>query len=200
MKKIVIITVFLFVLPMTAQKEKAILHFKDDSKITGLAKIISSGARIKFRKDKQSKYKVYTPDNVESIEIYEKESFSTTVYSHYYFRKTKKNTLPRLLKLMEDGKANLYLDYNEYNKVFVIGSNGISPAVNSSISHYYVSRAGDEFVTRLGGQGSLFKKNFKKGASEYFKDCPELVKKIENKEFKRRDIEEVVNFYNRECE
>ena len=30
----------------------------------------------------------------------------------------------------------------------------------------------------------------------FFKDCPELINKIKNKEFKRKEIFKIINFYN----
>lgn len=40
---------------------------------------------------------------------------------------------------------------------------------------------------------------FKKEMSEYFADCPSLVALIQEKEFKRRDLSEIVMFYNTRC-
>ena len=40
---------------------------------------------------------------------------------------------------------------------------------------------------------------FRKQMEEYFKDCQKLADLIANKDFKRRDIEEIVEFYNRQC-
>ena len=43
--------------------------------------------------------------------------------------------------------------------------------------------------------GILFKQNL----IDYFKDCPDLVKKIDNNEFGFRDMELIVNYYNSNC-
>jgi hypothetical protein len=40
---------------------------------------------------------------------------------------------------------------------------------------------------------------FKKQMAEYFADCPALVSLIQDKEFKRRDLDEIVLFYNQRC-
>lgn len=40
---------------------------------------------------------------------------------------------------------------------------------------------------------------FRKKMEKYFADCPELVLLIEEREFKRRDVEEIVLYYNRQC-
>lgn len=41
--------------------------------------------------------------------------------------------------------------------------------------------------------------SFKKSASEYFYDCKDLISKFETKEFKRDDLEAIVNYYNDNC-
>lgn len=40
---------------------------------------------------------------------------------------------------------------------------------------------------------------FKKQMAEYFADCPQLVAAIQDKEFKRKDLDEIVLFYNNRC-
>lgn len=45
---------------------------------------------------------------------------------------------------------------------------------------------------------SLFKA-FKKRASDFFGDCPSLVSKIENKEYKKEDLIAIVEYYNSNC-
>jgi len=40
---------------------------------------------------------------------------------------------------------------------------------------------------------------FRKDMVEYFSDCKELAEKIENKEYKDDNIEEIVKFYNSKC-
>jgi len=55
------------------------------------------------------------------------------------------------------------------------------------------------------GDGPLFEikvslfNPFKKQASEYFSDCSELSNKILNKELRKEDIEQIVDYYNRNC-
>jgi hypothetical protein len=40
---------------------------------------------------------------------------------------------------------------------------------------------------------------FKKEMAEYFADCPSLVASIQEIEFRRRDLDEIVMFYNSRC-
>ena len=42
-------------------------------------------------------------------------------------------------------------------------------------------------------------KSFRKKAMDYFKDCSVLKNKIDKKEFKREDLQEIVKFYNSSC-
>lgn len=41
--------------------------------------------------------------------------------------------------------------------------------------------------------------SFKKDMAEYFSDCPTLVDKIQDKDFKKYDMEAIVSFYNKNC-
>ncbi|MEZ4852991.1 hypothetical protein [Flavobacterium sp.] len=41
--------------------------------------------------------------------------------------------------------------------------------------------------------------SFKKFINNYFKDCQKLISKVENKEFKKKNLEEIVEFYNSNC-
>ncbi len=66
------------------------------------------------------------------------------------------------------------------------------------IKNLYVLRTGEEKATHL-GSNQLFTKNFKTAASVFFKDCTSLVTKIQNKDFKKKHIKEIVQYYNSEC-
>lgn len=41
---------------------------------------------------------------------------------------------------------------------------------------------------------------FKKDMVEYFCNCPALAEKIENKDFRKSDLEFIVRFYNSNCQ
>ncbi len=40
---------------------------------------------------------------------------------------------------------------------------------------------------------------FKKDMTKFFKDCPELAKKIKDKVWRKRDLNQIVNYYNTSC-
>ena len=74
------------------------------------------------------------------------------------------------------------------------------PMIQSyNIVDYYVKRSNQQNATHL-ASNELFSKNFKKAASEFFSDCPLLVEKLQTKEFNKKDIKEIVTFYNENCD
>ena len=85
--------------------------------------------------------------------------------------------------------------------MFVGGTNGQMNMMHGNyydIKNLYVTKGVNGDVTHL-GLNQLFSKNFKNAASDYFSDCPELVAKIQNKEYKKKHIRDIVNFYNLQC-
>lgn len=196
MKNILIIIGFLFVLSMSAQKQKATIFLKDGTQIKGFAKI-TGGDQIKFRSDKKSKKKLYNYESVKKLIIRKND----TDIEYRYKIVEGKNSV-KLLELIEEGYITLFRDLNEGYSPGGFGAGGmmIGGGRSYSISHYYVSKDNNESVTHLGSKGSIFSKNFKKAATEYFKNCPKLVQKIQDKEYKKRDIVEIVEYYNENCE
>ncbi|HMJ70655.1 MAG TPA: hypothetical protein VK508_17250 [Cyclobacteriaceae bacterium] len=71
------------------------------------------------------------------------------------------------------------------------GVNGMGSMPSTTIN--YLLQRGDEPLN----EPNVF--GFKKEMAKYFADCPALVALIEEKEFKRRDIGEIVLFYNNRC-
>ncbi|RZS98804.1 hypothetical protein [Aquimarina brevivitae] len=202
MKKIrpyLIIITCLICVHAYSQRNKAILVFKDGTKIEGLAKINRAGI-IKFRKAKGEKRVKYSFETLQYATLYDRDGGNT------YFRlKVKGQSSPEILQRMQSGKVSLYkINTSGVNTMMMGGGAGGgfgAPMVMTtpySINDYYVKKEGEEAVTHLGST-QLFSKNFKKAASDYFADCPVLVEKIQQREFKKKDIEAIVRFYNSQC-
>jgi hypothetical protein len=64
---------------------------------------------------------------------------------------------------------------------------------------YYVGAGESEQVEHLYTKGLPFAKSFKKSIKKYFKNCPSLIEKVDNKEFLKDELLEVVEYYNRNC-
>jgi len=181
-----------------SQKKKCIIYFKDNTTIEGLGKIKSDGA-IKFKLNEDSDSKIYEADLIDKIKI--NENGLTQTYKYL----KEKNNFPLWLKVIVEGKVNLYKnDISGFNFGPMAGSGfgggfGAPMAMSSGpVIYYYVSHEGDAEVFKITSIGNI-SKNFKNAASEFFKDCPALVEKINTKTFRKDDIEEVVNFYNKNC-
>ena len=71
------------------------------------------------------------------------------------------------------------------------------------MSNNMISEFNEYLFVKDNGKATVFSKlelkSFKKRASEFFKDCPSLVKKINKKTFGRRDLIEIAQYYNANC-
>ncbi|GAB1858688.1 hypothetical protein MHTCC0001_35280 [Flavobacteriaceae bacterium MHTCC 0001] len=85
-----------------------------------------------------------------------------------------------LMKVLKEGKCNLYVHEFQY-------------------LHYYVLRKDEHIATPIYLKQTI-SNNFKKTALEYFKDCKKVTDKIKKKEFWKKNIPEMVEYYNSNCE
>ena len=99
------------------------------------------------------------------------------------------------LKIEIDGKLKLFNYYytqssgGMYNGATGTMTGGYSYSVES-----YILQKGESELKRT--KGLMFRKDM----VEYFEDCPELAKKIQEKEFRKDDMQAIVKFYNNKCE
>jgi hypothetical protein len=99
------------------------------------------------------------------------------------------------LKLEIDGHLKLFAYF------YTQSTPGMANPATGIMTGGYSFRL-DRYILQK-GEGQLKKvksASFKRDISEYLSDCPMLVQKIENKEFKKDDIESVVRFYNADCQ
>jgi len=69
---------------------------------------------------------------------------------------------------------------------------------NTDIS-YYIKKEGPALAKYIKGNNIAYGR-FKTNAIKFFGDCEILVTKIKNNDYKRKHLEEIINFYNEECE
>lgn len=92
------------------------------------------------------------------------------------------------LKLEIDGMVKLYRhDYTQTNY-----SSTMAMSTSYNVERYLLQK-GNEKLKR---PRTL---TFRKDMLQYFSECPELCDKIESKEFKKRELESIVEFYNAQC-
>lgn len=199
MKSIVILlfTIVLYTPCIKAQKTKAVLIFKNGTQLEGLAKL-NLWEKIKFRKERGDKRKRYTFDEVDTLKLFEDE-----VPSIYVQVKIKDEGFHKILELVDQGKNLIY--YRDNIQGYYGSSaipNGSMPSVpmggSYSYTDSYVRKPGENEATYLAST-SWLSGNFKKMASKYFDDCPNLVAKIQHKEFKKRHLKEIIAYYNTKC-
>ena len=199
---------FLSVLHCNAQDQKATLFLKNGSTLDGWAKITSNN-NIKYRASKEGIFEVWSYDRIDYIEFYNEDKVFT--FEYVYFRHRKEGTL---MEVLTSGEITLYSKNPDvYDAItsgdlgFGFGSNGTSireVAPNSVLDQENSPRLlRDLYLKRKSGLPvlatvSIFR-NWKKLMKNYFKDCPTLVRKIENNEFGSENLIEMVEFYNDIC-
>jgi hypothetical protein len=222
MRSILFIVSFLFSSFVYSQYSwtPAVVTLKNGSVLSGEAKIPQVGAafnfggteKVKFRterKSKKQKYKIQEVDNIlftvtfkERVDGERIEKTEVETYVPVLIRKRKRKDHLGFMQEVVVGGVSLYgRTVTQNNGGWVAGSAG-NLAVPIYIGNWsqhnqlWVCREGKE--AELINHVSLFK-GFKKRASEYFKDCPSLITKLEGRDLKKSDLKEIVEFYNANC-
>lgn len=95
------------------------------------------------------------------------------------------------LKVEVDGHMKLF---RNYYKESVQAAGNTSSLVQDDYTHFrYLVQRGEDDLKLLNVLG------FRSDMTNYFEDCPELVVRIDNRELRRRDAVEIVQFYNLHC-
>jgi len=98
------------------------------------------------------------------------------------------------LKLEQEGAVRLFRYYQVSNAPGAYNNqSGMSTANNSRVADRFVVQRGNGPLVRLEGM------SFKKDVAEFFHDCPDVIKKVKDKEYKKEDLEMVVKRYNKVC-
>lgn len=106
------------------------------------------------------------------------------------YSKTKSDLMTEVIT----GKASLYLR----SQVSMGAPTGMgAPSSNTNIS-YYVIKEEQTTAKYIKGNNIAYNK-FKTNALKIFSDCESLVTKIKNKKYKRKHLEDIVTFYNENC-
>ncbi|PHS67267.1 MAG: hypothetical protein COB12_03705 [Flavobacterium sp.] len=92
------------------------------------------------------------------------------------------------------GKVSLY----QRSQTNFNAPTGMGMSSNSTSLSYYVIKEGQNIAKYLKGNNIDYGR-FKTNAIKFFSDCESLVKKIKNKKYKRKHLEDIVNYYNENC-
>ncbi|OWW23518.1 hypothetical protein B4Q04_20175 [Zobellia sp. OII3] len=196
LRTISFIVCLLFFSVLNAQKTKATLIFKDGTKKDGCAKL-SGSQSLKFRSNEKERTTKYHFSKLERVFIYD-----TKEPSIYVYREVPNKKKSMVLQEVVTGKVTLYSMVDRgYRPMYTggnLGSGGYIGGNFYEIKNLYLETQDENGLTHL-GSNQLFTKNFKKAASDFFKNCNLLVEKIKNTEFRKKDIKEIVIFYNNKC-
>ncbi len=202
MMKTLIITICLFCGGISfGQKRHANLILKDGTQLEGLAEV-SPSKTIRFRKEQKAKKQWFTFHEVDTLKLYHRQDVAPTIYVNV---PVKNRTAPLFLELVQKGKKvicyqEIATGYME-PAAFPNGSFNGGPNTGRfySISSSYLRRVNEKEAIQL-VSNQLFTKNFKKAATDFFADCPGLVDKIRNRELKKKNLNEIIDFYNTKCD
>lgn len=106
------------------------------------------------------------------------------------YSKTKSDLMTEVIS----GKVSLYLR----SQTSVGAPTGMgAPSTNTSTS-YYIIKEGQNIAKYIKGNNIAYGK-FKTNAIKFFSDCESLVTKLKKNKYKRKHLEEIVTYYNEEC-
>lgn len=182
---------------LNGQRTPVKLKLIDGTTRVGLGKLKEK--EIKFRTDKKTRPQYFLFEDLDEIII--QEGSKRVKYKSVRIENSEK---PIMLQLITEGKVNLY--QKSSFGYMPTGPSGVGSTGGTSfgggqfyaVNNYYLKRKSQVNALHM-GSNQLFAKNFKKAASNYFKDCTALVDKIQIGEYKKKHLKEIVTYYNNEC-
>ncbi|WBX70482.1 hypothetical protein [Tenacibaculum retecalamus] len=197
-KKILLLIMLFTLLNAYSQYKETKVFYRNGTVEKGFAKFLFLSSNLKFKKSKTQKApEILTYKEVDKFIIYNRGE-----HTEYQHKIVNGKAGSKLLKVKTRGKIDLFYEVRKSGAAPMGGATGgmnFSIGVSSSSEVYYISKKDSPFATKLFHLLDPSKRIFKKIIPEYFGDCPELIEKIKKKEYKKRHIVEIVDFYNNQC-
>ena len=198
MKKVFLL-LFIFSFNSYSQFLDAELSFIGGTSKIGIARINILNDKIIFRTNKDSKKEKYNHKQISKL-VLKKDSISNT----YRYKKTLGRRAPKLLQVIkEDKNLSLYAVVTESNFLYSYGLIGALATTlvdaNKINYEYYIVKSNNLKASFMGSTEYTSRKRLREIIKKRLKDCSQLLKKSENKEFKAKDIPMIVDFYNLNC-
>ena len=184
------IVIFLLLLcfnPIQAQKYSGSLSFNGGRTANGLVQVKRN--KISFRPSKKAQQQVYDYNQVHSVTYGNRKSETLT----YEYVALEHETKPQLFQVIVNGKIKLYLQLNSNFSM----ADGMGNYNNTST--YYIKKDGEECANIYAVFDTNPKTSFKHIINAYFKDCVDLINRVDRKEFTKSDFKEIIEFYNASC-
>jgi hypothetical protein len=199
MKTLFTLVLMLFSTTVFAQDfQQATITFKDGKEKSGLVKSSTVGmGNIIFRASESGSKEKISSNELSRI-VFPQKDAEPALYEPVYLKTLtgKKSKEPTWLQKLMDGPASLYCSGGRMS----FQQGGFNHNVNDIT--FYAIRVNEEAASHLGAYftsgaiGININNHFRKMASAYFADYPELVKRIEAKEFKILEVPAVITAYN----
>jgi hypothetical protein len=177
------------------QMQTATIVFNDSTSILGMGEIKNN--KIYFKIEQKDNPTEWSYDMASAL-IFSGYGFS----EKYEYVKISKNSSPELIEVVNEGNVTLYKQIKVTNSIFDLARNGYLLSngeriggnnLESDVQYkYFVKRKTEEFAT-------IIHFNFKEKIFDYFSDCPILKKKINQKIYTKKNIEEMIEYYNNYC-
>ena len=184
-------------LNVIAQKGEATLFFRDGTKIEGLARI-TKFSEIKFQKSKESKKITYNYKNIDKITIWEKKRKE---YVEYVY-KVPIGVKPMLLEIILKGNISIFrktqLNFDRTFGTVLYMTNNDNKILAYRLGYISVSPYKRLFSEHMPDYNTR-NKSIKRKLFKRIKGCKEILNKIENKDFHKKGILDIVNYYNDNC-
>lgn len=181
-----------------AQLKPVLITLKNGEKLKGIGK--RKAFTFKYKADDDAKPQEFEFSTIKSIEI-ELSQNEITIYKCYQTKESDRFIL--VAEIISGNKAQLFSTTFSYNSGFSVGmgNGGMGMGMGGgSVTHYYLKKTNEDRLTDLGEYNPLLN-NLKGKVKDYFSDCKSLIEKLENSEFRVRDgLEDIVNYYNKNCE
>ena len=175
----------------SASYYKANLILRSGDTLSGIARINTQDEIIFKKKEKDEKV-VYNYKTVSKVNLEIDGDEIEYIYKIIIGRRINGIMLLEPYGVFGEDKLNLFVDISSgsYNM------NGFKG--NTTKTTYFIGKNNSTGVSHI-GIGNTYSKKFKKIAQKYFKSCPDLIKKIKNKDFKRYGIRSVMEYYDINC-
>lgn len=191
MKVIIPLFFFLFTnVTFSQDYREATIIFNDSTSIKGFAEIKNN--EIYFKLKQEAKPDKWSYDIAKGI-IFSGYGFS----EKFEYLKFGKHSKPKIFEVIEEGNINLYRESRMY---YTSNGNTTAGKLPTNFSTYefttetfYVKKKSEEFATEISF-------SFKTTAKKYFSDCEKIIEKIRNGKFTRKNIPDMVFYYNEYCD
>ena len=168
---------------------RAKVVLKSGEQLNGEGKFKNKG--YKFKENEMAKPETIAYEDIDYLSITD-GNLDKRVYRFYQFNGRKKYL--KLELVIPGEKLELYV--YQYN-INSSGAGGIS--FGQTVTKFYLKKPEDDKPVYM-GLCEPVANQLKVRVLEYFQDCPSLIEKVENKDFRMRDgLWQIVEYYNETC-